>query len=153
MYPTFIVLGSRNAGTGWPVVTSASITGDLFGPADLQNYPPTDDNAGFQPEYFFDRARADYGPNNRGHFNYDIQPVSPGIVHKNMNMSGNEEDDSGLAYRDNFSMYTPSCGNGQKLRWSDPDPNAPDSLDPTKPPEGDPGGQLWDVAFNPYKNP
>ena len=92
-------------------------------------------------------------PNNRGHFNYDIQPVSPGIVHKNMNMSGNEEDDSGLAYRDNFSMYTPSCGNGQKLRWSDPDPNAPDSLDPTKPPEGDPGGQLWDVAFNPYKNP
>lgn len=153
LYPTFIVLGNRNAGTGFPDVTSKKLTGPLFGTPDLQNYPPGNDQVGFRREYLFDRARATYGPNSRGHFDYDIQPTTPGLIHKTMNMSGNEEDSSGLAHRDNFSMYTPSCGNGQKLRWSDPDPQAPDSLDPTVPPEGDPGGAQFDVPFNPYKNP
>ena len=123
LYPTWIVLAQRNH-WGFPIPVDKSITNALFGPG----------GAGLRPEYFLASANASYVGSSGGsnYFNKTLAPASYGLLHKNMNMWLTAEDEHGLAQRVFWSMYTPSCGWGQRLRWSDPDPNAPASRDPVR---------------------
>jgi hypothetical protein len=128
LYPTWIVLGNRNH-FGWPEPEGKAITDILFGNPnyDYDNAAKTD-GVGFIREYLFGRAIAGGGsPNPSNDYDRYIFPTSPGLVHKNMGMGTDDEDQSGLSHRNEWSAYTPSCGQGIRLIWSDPDPRKPDS--------------------------
>jgi hypothetical protein len=114
---------------GWPELFKTDITDVLF---DAPNYDYDDaqatDGVGFIREYLLDRAIAGGGqPNPSSDHNRNVYPVTQGLVHKNMGMDTDDEDGAGLSHRNPWSAYTPSCGWGQRLIWSDPDPRKPDS--------------------------
>ena len=148
LYPTWIVLATRNH-WGFPTPVSKTITNQLFAPGGV----------GFRPEYFDASANAAYVGSSGGsnYYNKNLAPASYGLLHKNMNMWKNAEFNHGLSLRVNWSMYTPACGWGQRLRWSDPDPNAPASRDPVASSTGGAGphdfDSQWDPSTNPFANP
>jgi hypothetical protein len=125
LYYTTIALGNRNR-YGWPDLEPKAITDKLFGPPDYDDQGV--DGVGFRREYLFGRAIAGGGqPVKDPDLNRNVYPVGQGLVHKNMGFSQEQEEGSGLSWRDDWSAYTPSCGWGQRLIWSDPDPRKPDS--------------------------
>ncbi|HEY7619189.1 MAG TPA: hypothetical protein VH834_05415 [Solirubrobacteraceae bacterium] len=126
LYPTWLMLANRNH-FGWPELAPKNVTNILFGtPGDGDLTP--DSGIGFIPEYLFGRAIAGGGdPIPDPDLDRNVFPVSPGLVHKNMGMGFQEEDENGLSHRNTWSAYTPSCGHGVRLIWSDPDPRKPDS--------------------------
>jgi hypothetical protein len=128
LYPTWIVLGNRN-NFGWPDVERSDITEILFGNPNYDyGSAAKTDGAGFIREYLFERAIAGGGaPNPSNDYDRNIFPTSSGLVHKNMGMGTDDEDQNGLSHRNEWSAYTPSCGNGVRLIWSDPDPRQPSS--------------------------
>jgi hypothetical protein len=141
LYPTSIMLAQRNR-FGWPSLVSDTITNKLFNATD-------NDGLGFRPEYFLASANAaDTDDSDHTYLSRPLTPTSSGLLHKNMNMWHDVEKAYPIASRAIWSMYTPSCGFGQRLRWSAPDPKAPDYRDPVK--SSDPH---WDPSTNPYRDP
>lgn len=118
LYDTYIMLAERNH-WGWPSLAKPAITDLLFGDPDYST--PENKNAGFIHEYLVARSLAKAGPDNGNAYDQNVLPASPGLLRKDMGFDTLDEDAHGLAHRNGWTAYTPSCGWGQDIKWSDQD--------------------------------